>query len=319
MIVSDYLRAWRQKSALMPERIRTALDWAGLGHGRAATYEKLLREYGNGQRSDEHFFAYHEATEIVDIYDAWNVRVAEFPCIQDRIASVFKKGPVLKEHENANANSNRPRNDAFVYVLGGKLLHTEGVEVLAVDGISRLNIAPPGIYRAIPSDLLVSFQGHLIRIECKRPMSKDSLEERSSEAFHQLFDNLDDAKGIIAIDTSRILRNGGEYLNAPSAEAGAKFLTGALQELLLPVAKCFNHDRFLGLLGFMRAPIVVNATSAILKSDGTPFMFENLSSAVISYLCIKNGKSPNGHLMHDLQNSFRKTTHDIPKAGVPMR
>ena len=314
-MLRDYWRAWRQKSVATPDRLKEALRWLGIEHGRAAMYERLLVEHSQGQRSNEHFFAYYEAMEIVNIFESWRDRAIDFPSIQDRISYVFKKGAILSENESAPANSNRPRNDAFVYVLAGKLLHVGEARVISVDGIQNRTVTEQGS----PADIVLSFQENLIGIECKRPMSNATLDENAEAAFRQLADRFSSQTwGIIAIDASRLLRRPGEYLKVSSLQAGTKFLINALENLLVPTAKRYNHASILGLIGFARVPLVGTAKSKILKYDGTPFVVENLSSAAISYLCIKNAKSSKGDLMHELQRSFSRTSHDIPRDAVPI-
>src|SRR5712692_354820 len=179
MMTREYWRAWRHKSAATPNRLKEALQWAGIGHGRAAAYEKLLVEYSRGQRSDEHFFAYCEATEVLDIFNSWHNRAGEFPGIQEKISFVFKKGPILSENENASANSNQPRNNAFVYVLAGKLLHVAETHIISVDGINNTQVELSRTQQDTPADIFLSFRENLIRIECKRPMSEAALNENA--------------------------------------------------------------------------------------------------------------------------------------------
>ena len=90
-----------------------ALQWLGLEHGRVASYKKLLAEYYEGQRSNEHFFAFYQAMDVLNIVDSWKDTVGDFPGLQDKISVVFKKGPLLPESETASANSKRPRNNGL--------------------------------------------------------------------------------------------------------------------------------------------------------------------------------------------------------------
>jgi hypothetical protein len=318
-MLRDYWRAWRQKSAATPERLKEALQWVGIERGRAATYERLLVEYSQGQRSNEHFFAYYEAMEVVNIFESWRDKSIDFPGIQDKISFVFKKGTVLSENESASANSNRPRNDAFVYVLAGKLLHVGEAHIISVDSIQNRTVKLVHTEQESPADIVLLFRENLIMVECKRPMSSATLDDNAEQAFRQLTDRSSSQTwGIIAIDASRIVRKPGEYLEASSLQAGTEFLTNELAKLLVPTAKRYNHESILGLIGFSRVPLVGTAKSRILKYDETPFIVENLSSAAIAYLSIKNAKSPQGDLMHELQRSFSQTTHDIPRDAVPI-
>lgn len=315
----EYWRAWRQKSAATPNRLKEALQWVGIEHGRAATYEKLLVEYSQGQRSNEHFFAYYEATEILGIFDAWHNGANDFPGIQDKISFVFKKGTVLSENESASANSNRPRNDAFVYILAGKLLKGGEARIVSVDGIKNTRGHSAQASQESPADIVLLFRESLIRVECKRPMNSATLDENVETAFRQLTDRtFSHTWGILAVDASKIINRPGEYLEASSLDAGSKFLTDELERILTPPARRYNQETILGLIGFASIPLVATAKSRILKNDGTPYTTENLSTAAVAWLAIKNPKSPKGDLVHELQKSFLRSTHDIPQDSVPI-
>lgn len=66
-IVSEYWRARRGKTSSIPTRLKTAFEWVGIEHGRAADYHRLLSNRLQGDRSYEHFFAYYEAADILAI------------------------------------------------------------------------------------------------------------------------------------------------------------------------------------------------------------------------------------------------------------
>lgn len=315
----DYWRAWRQSSSAVPERLEDALQWVGIEYGRAATYKNLLIEYSQGHRSNEHFFAYHEATEILSIFDSWHDTADAFPGIQDKISFVFKKGALLSENERASANSNRPRNDAFVFIIAGKLLHGEEARIISVDGIRNSKSPNVPARKESPADIVLLFREELIRIECKRPMNKTTLDTNAEAAFRQLTNpSFSQAWGIIAVDASKLIKKPGEYLEASSLDASSKFLTDELGKLLTPIAERYRQEAILGLIGFASVPLVATAKSRILKNDGTPYTLDNLSTAGVSYLSIKNSSSPKADLVHDLQRSFMRTTHDVPQNSVPM-
>ena len=108
------------------ERLQTlqlACEWMDIKKGRALQYSKFIREfYEEDKRSREHILAFNEACEITDIYELWVPFIDNFPGLEQKIKQVFQKGPVLQEDEMPNISSNRPRNDAFVYLLAGKLI-----------------------------------------------------------------------------------------------------------------------------------------------------------------------------------------------------
>lgn len=129
---TDDTRKWKHPISSLLERLESALGWVGLEHGRTATYKTLVVEYSEGKRSNEHFFAYHQSMEVLSIYDAWEQAAIDFPGLKEKISYVFKKGAILSEGESTS--SNRPRNDGFVYILAGKLLHGSKVPIVSVDG-----------------------------------------------------------------------------------------------------------------------------------------------------------------------------------------
>ena len=314
----DYGRAWRQNITVILERLDKALHWVRLEHGRAATYKRLLREYYEGERSNEHFFAYHQAMEILSIFDSWESAAEDFSGIQDKISFVFKKGALLSEDENPSANSNRPRNDGFVYILAGKLLHGGGIQIISVDGIGNKSNASQVGHDDL-SDIVLVFQETLIRIECKRPMDSTTLENNAEIAFRQIKNpRLPEAFGIIAVDASKIIERPGQYLEASSLDGGSSYLTDELAKILTPLAVRYNHGSVLGLIGLASIPLVATAKSKILKSDGTPFEIENLRTSAVSWVAIKNPKSLKGDLLHELQRSFLRTTHGVPQNSLPM-
>jgi hypothetical protein len=128
-----------------------------------------------------------------------------FPRNSREHSYVFKKGTILRENKIASANSNRPRNNAFVYIIAGKLVRGDGIRLISVDG-TRNTEASQGPYEQEPSpDIVLSFQDNLIQIECKRPMSAETLDENAQSAFCQLTKKQPSPWGVIAIDASRIM------------------------------------------------------------------------------------------------------------------
>lgn len=317
-MIRDYSRAWRQNITAILERLDKALLWVGLEHGRAATYNILLREYYEGERSNEHFFAYHQAMEILSIFDSWENAAADFPGLQNKISFVFKKGTLLSEDENPSANSNRPRNDGFVYLLAGKLLHGADIQIISVDGIGN-RLKATQVSPDDSSDIVLVFQDTLIRIECKRPMDSTTLEYNAETAFCQITNSrLPEAFGIIAVDASKIIERPGQYLEASSLDGGSDYLMDELAKILTPLAARYNHRSIVGLIGLASIPLVATARSQILKSDGTPFEIENLRTSAVSWVTIKNRSCSKGDLLQELQRSFIRTIHGVPQNSLPM-
>ena len=101
-------------------RLEEACGWLGINKGRAQHYIGLLREFHEeDKRTPQHVLAYSESCEVEDIHRLWQSKVEQFPGLKEKIFHVLSSGPVLREQEKAD--SNRARNDAFVYFLAGML------------------------------------------------------------------------------------------------------------------------------------------------------------------------------------------------------
>ncbi len=112
--------------------LEAACQWLSVESGRAARLRHFLGEFvESDERSREHILAYSKSREIVDLFGLWEHRIADFPGLDKKMWSVFRKGPLLREDKKAAASSNRPRNDAFVYLVAGLLLKA-GLQVVAV-------------------------------------------------------------------------------------------------------------------------------------------------------------------------------------------
>ena len=296
-----------------------ALEWLGIGHGRVASYKKLLAEYYEGQRSNEHFFAFHQAMDALSIFESWVDSVKDFPGLLDKIAVVFKKGPLLSHDESSASNSNRPRNDGFVYILGGKLHHGRDIGIISVDGIRNSKLGTTEIEMDLRRDIALQFQGNLMTIECKRPMNSDTLPQNIEVALRQLSaSGGKNALGIVAVDISKLIEQPGQYLEASSVDAGANYLTDRVAEILAPLTGQCRQEWLLGFIGFASIPMVATARSIILQQDGRPHEITNLRTSAISWVTVKNPKCRNRELLNELQLSFVQTDHGVPLNSVPM-
>jgi hypothetical protein len=79
-----------------------------------------------------------KAAKIVRLFELWEDRVSNFPGPAEKIKAVVAKGPVLREEENPATSSNRARDDAFSYLVAGRLL-SAGVPLVAVEGTIARN------------------------------------------------------------------------------------------------------------------------------------------------------------------------------------
>src|SRR5262245_3159597 len=78
----------------------------------------MIREFfEDDARSPRHILASGESCEVVDLFELWEPRAAEFPGLAERMRAVVGRGPLLREEENPGASTNRPRNDAFGYLV----------------------------------------------------------------------------------------------------------------------------------------------------------------------------------------------------------
>lgn len=312
---NESTRKWKHSIPALLGRLDEALLWVGLDHGRAATYRKLLIEYYEGLRSNAHFLAHFQAMEILGVYDGWAKEAECFPGLKDRISFVLKKGTILPEDEGAN--SNRPRNDGFVYILAGKLFHGSKVPILSVDGFrnTRLFTSYPG--KSFTSDIVFLHDEDAIRVECKRPMSRATLDENVAAAFTQITST--SSSGIIAVDVSKLIDQPGQYLDAPTLDDGASYITNQIENVMRPLAFQFPQPSLIGMFGYAALPLVSTAKSIILDSHGKPFEFEDFRTLAACWVAMQNRNSPKGNLIYELQRNFERSTHDVPTGAVSIR
>ena len=200
------------------QELHEACNWAGTTHGRVQKYEQLLLEFMNeGGRSQDHIFAHNEISGICEIYRFWKNQVQNFPGLLTKIGSAFNKGTILPEYEKPETSSNRPRNDAFVYLLGGKLLNSDA-PVLGIDGVLRDKVKA-----CVFADILLEWEKIQLNVECKRPQTKKALKRNVQEARKSLSaQNLNYSIGIIAIDCSAF-KPPGMHLYIPSERRSDTF------------------------------------------------------------------------------------------------
>ncbi len=256
---------WRDHVAGVEEACRALRVRRGRGRDLAKLLTELFRD---NKRSRDHLLAANESFEITEIYELWQPHLPRFPGLREKIADCLSKGPVVAEDERPSTASNRPRNDAFVYVLAGRLLEA-GIHVLAVDGISREGVCCGGT-----SDIVLNWKGQQIVIECKRPQAIHGVERRIREAVGQIQDA--EVPGIVALDCSRIVRPidpAGATLGTPSAHRGLRYVEDRLQELLGIIPRPSPDKGVLGLVLFARVPHMTEVhRSTILSPTGEPFV-----------------------------------------------
>ena len=251
---------WEEHVAVLQE----ACDALGIGRGRAGKLTRLIGEFFEETKwSRDHGLAANESFEITDIYRLWRPHWDRFPGLKERIAKCLRKGPVVAEQERPGAASNRPRNQAFVYFLAGRLIWA-GVEVMAVDGI------PPDVsHGGRPPDVLLDWKGERIVVECKRPQGPRSVNSCVRRGASQIRER--GAPGIVALDCSRVIRpmsTEGSALYTRSPVAALRHLEACLLQLLDTIPKPSPDSRVLGIELIARVPTVEARESTVVSPTG---------------------------------------------------
>jgi hypothetical protein len=250
--------------------------------GRAVRYKELIREFfEHDRRSPEHILAFNESCEISDIYDLWKDRIKDFPGLEKRIRRAFSKGPVIREGERPDTSTNRARNDAFVYLLAGKLVRA-GINVMAVDGIITRDIMCHK-----DADITFDWGGDVIAVECKRPQTQNTLGKKIKEARRQLTQpNGRGRMGIIAIDCSALIRPPNKILEVDSVELADQVVNERL-EAVIPEAIGHFDNTIAGAFLFARVPTETRiGKSPILSQNGRPIEYmrpDSVSILLVSY------------------------------------
>jgi hypothetical protein len=263
--------------------LRNACTWLGTTRGRATQYETLIQEFfEDHQRSREHILAYHESCEIIELYELWESRINRFPGLDRAMKKVLGKGPILHEDEHPEGSSNRPRNDAFVYLLAGKLLRA-GVKIVAIDGVDV-----DGVHHHEKVDIIVKWYSSIIDIECKRPQTKEALDSNVERAYNQLQRlNRHNPLGIIAINCSAFIRPLGTLLEEDSAERAEEFLSRLLLDQIGSKVQTRFEPIILGFLLFARIPAMIrDGNSPILSGSGKPYYYLRPDSISTTLGCV---------------------------------
>lgn len=272
------------------QNLQLACEWMDIKKGRASQYQKFIKEfYDEDIRSREHILAYKEGFEITNIYELWKSSIANFPGLEQKVKQIFKKGPILREDERPDTSSNRPRNDAFVFLLAGNLIKS-GVKVIAVDGIIA-----QGYSCDQDADITFVWQDSPIDIQCKRPQSEQAITKRVKEARQQLRRG-----GIIALDCSAFVLPGGHLIESSSELKALKILDDAIDSMVIPkVAKHLDFG-FLGFLVFGRAPALIRVGhSAILSYKGNNIVYIR-RDCISTWLAIVDETSPNIEILRSV-------------------
>ena len=288
------------------QSLERACKWLGVSNGRAFEYEELVRElFKDGKDSREHILAYNESCEITDIFEFWESHVSHFPGIKEKIKKCLKKGPSLREDENPNEATNRPRNDAFVFLLAGELMRAN-IKVIAVEGIVAL-----GTSCHKDADITFEWSESVIDIQCKRLQTEAALEKRVRKARKQLTSpSRQGQSGIIAIDCSVLIRPPGTVVGSNSAESTVPYIYKLLEEEIKPKVNRHIDPNILGYLLFARVPAMTpTKISPILSPKGNPYInFRSDSS--FSSLFISNLSSSETEIFRAIYEKIGTTINN---------
>ena len=277
------------------EELEDACEWLGISKGRAAKYVRLLNEFNQGRRSDEHNMAYYESRGIVELWKLWRDRVDVFPGLKDELRRVCEKGPVLSDEEGTGSN-NRPRNDAFSFHVAGKFL-ASGISVVSVDGIASENGTDQS-----NADFTFRWEDAYINVECKRLQSEAQLLFRAKEAEKQI--TRSGRCGIIALDCSALCRPAGHLFENSDPVEAAFGLSKWLETDIWPeVLRSLSPD-ILGFILFVSIP-ARTYTGTILSASGKRYQRPD---AILSWLIIANLQHKNPEILrsiHSMLNAQR--------------
>ena len=229
----------------LPE-LEEACDWLNIERGRPREYVRLFEEFGRGERRREHVLAYFEAYDIVELFELWRNDIGGFPGLKTRVEQACGKGPTMTDDEKTSNSSNKPRNDAFVYLMAGRF-RKAGISVSTVDGIR----AGCGKSKSA-EDFSILWNGLDINVECKRPYSTNGFKRLAKEAQRQIKRRR--RRGIIMMDCSRLVRPANEEFGAESPDAATDELHRRLQKEAEPKLPRPMARKVLGAVLFARIP-----------------------------------------------------------------
>ena len=287
-------------------KLKDACEWLDIDQGRAADYIRLLDEFAKARNLSGEPLAYYESYEIVELFELWEKQVDEFPGLKDKIREVCKKGPVLREDETMNALSNRPRNDAFCFLVAGKFLAAY-ISVVRVDKIASRHATCES-----NADFTFRWEESYIDVECKRLQSEKQLRKRAEKARDQSTQS--GRYGIIAIDCSVLCRPAGTVLEN-SAPNDAEFrLSEWLRTNIEPKIRSSLSPRILGFILFARVPAMTSVGIIDPREN-----FVRRRDVISSWLVVRNPSCPNFEILRSialrLSNQAGSTLSDSGSEG----
>ena len=289
----QYALLKKQSTDAYIQKLRFACEWLGIEQGRAAEYIRLLEEFARLKPlSSENILAYYESFDIVELFELWEKRVDEFPGLKDKIKAACKKGPILSDDENVSKSKNRPRNDAFGFILSGKFL-AAGIHITSVDGIF-----PQGAGGKSKADISFEWKGRKLVVECKRVKSDKLLRRRAREARKQI--SRRQRRGIIAIDCSALYRPAGTVLETSLPSHAMARVSKWMQTNIEPKIQESLSPRILGFILFSRLP-AMTATEIVDSNDN----FYRRCDCFSSILAVGNSNCSDTNVLQSIAQKLR--------------
>ena len=252
------------------QELEQACTWLNIDRGRAPVYVRMLEDFGRGERRPEHLLAYYEADEIVQLFELWGNDIGRFPGLKASLEQACAKGPAMTEDEKASNSSNKPRNDAFGYLMAGKFMKA-GISVNTVDGIR----AGFGKTKSA-EDFSIRWNRLVLNVECKRPYSAKGFERLAKAGQRQIKKRR--RRGIIIMDCSRLARPAGTVFEPESPNAGVDALHRWLEKEVEPKLPRPTPRKVLGYIFFARIPAMT--AIGILDANEQPWRRPDCISAI---------------------------------------
>lgn len=293
-------RLKKQTTVNYLRKLEKACEWLGLERGRARDYLRLLNEfYEDHLRSEKHILSYYESYEIVEMYEFWKIRTGDFPGLYGKLREACRSGPVLREGENLSSSSNRPRNDAFGFLMAGKFLGA-GICVESVEKVPSRSVTAMS-EPVSNADFSFSWKGASIDVECKRIHSRTALLKRAKEARRQI--ERGGRCGIIAIDCSKLYRPSGTLLEADSMTRAENDQSEWLEADIMPevsriLPKAHAPSQTPSVLGFvLYSRIPAMTATGVLDSKGSDL---RRSDCISSFLVVRNRFCPDPSVLQEI-------------------
>ena len=280
----------RQSAEEYVKTLESACSFWKIRQGRAREYvRRLIEFYQTETLTPEHLLAYYESFEIAELFELWKDHIDAFPGIEKKIRKACEKGPFLREDEAPGTSSNRPRNDAFCYLVAGKFL-SASISVVSIDGLPSRHFA----YKT-SADFAFLWDAKLVSVECKRPQTQKALPKLVAKARDQIIAS--GLSGVVAIDCSVVCRPNGTVLEASTPRKAEYQLYKWLRYEVYPKIRSRLSEQVLGVLLYSRIP-AMTATN-LVDSRGESFRRRDCIS---SWLAVGSRTNQDCEILRNVAN-----------------